>query len=527
MSDVLTVAGLAAGYGEAAILHDIGFSLAEGRSLALLGRNGVGKTTLINSLIGVTRRTGGRILLAGQDVTGFSPERRALAGIGWVPQERNIFKSLTVLENLTAVARPGPWTPERVFEMFPRLKERIGNMGDQLSGGEQQMLAIGRALVLNPKVLLLDEPTEGLAPIIVEELLKALKRIFREEGMAGIVVEQHAQKILKMTDEAIILERGRIIHASTSQALIDDPDTLQLCLGVSHRDPKPAAPAIVSAAAAKTAKRRPAFRLPALTCDAHCHIFGPTSRFPYAEDRRYSPEESPKEALAALHARLGVSRAVVVQTTAHGTDNSVILDCLAAAPVSTRGVAILDDTVSDKELGQLHAAGVRGVRFNFVHHLGGAPDKQVFERVIQRIAPLGWHVALHVDAVDLVELTPMIAALPLPASIDHMGRIMARNGVDHPDFQALLRLAAFDHCWFKISGLERAAPGDFAAATPFAKALMTAAPDRVIWGTDFPHPNLTFPIDEADLVDLLPQIGDEAALTRLLVANPARLYGFD
>ncbi|MFN7001560.1 MAG: ABC transporter ATP-binding protein, partial [Elioraea tepidiphila] len=168
----------------------------KGRSLALLGRNGVGKTTLVSSIIGVTRWRGGTITLAGRDITHLAPEERARAGIGWVPQERNIFRSLTVEENLTAVARPGPWTPDRVYEMFPRLAERKTNMGNQLSGGEQQMLAIGRALVLNPKVLLLDEPTEGLAPIIVEELLKVLKRLFREERLAGILIEQHARKIL-------------------------------------------------------------------------------------------------------------------------------------------------------------------------------------------------------------------------------------------------------------------------------------------------------------------------------------------
>jgi branched-chain amino acid transport system ATP-binding protein len=235
MPELLGVEGLCAGYGAAAILSDITFSLGAGRSLALLGRNGVGKTTLVNSLIGVTRRTGGRIRLAGSDITALSPDRRARAGIGWVPQERNIFRSLTVVENLTAVARPGPWTPERIFQLFPRLAERKKNFGTQLSGGEQQMLAIGRALVLNPKVLLLDEPTEGLAPIIVEELLRALKRLFTDEGMAGIVVEQHAQKILKMTDEAIILERGRIIHSAPSAALLADEATLAACLGVTHQ----------------------------------------------------------------------------------------------------------------------------------------------------------------------------------------------------------------------------------------------------------------------------------------------------
>lgn len=232
MSELLHISGLTAGYGEAIVLNDISLTLPEGKALALLGRNGVGKTTLLNSIIGVTRRRGGSIHLAGQDVSSVSPEQRAWAGIGWVPQERNIFKSLTVLENLTAVERPGRWTPARVFQLFPRLEERKRNLGSQLSGGEQQMLAIGRALVTNPKLLLLDEPTEGLAPIIIAELLAVLKALFRDEGLAAIVVEQHAQKILTLTDDAIILERGRIIHASPSADLLANPAILERTLGL-------------------------------------------------------------------------------------------------------------------------------------------------------------------------------------------------------------------------------------------------------------------------------------------------------
>jgi branched-chain amino acid transport system ATP-binding protein len=231
--ELLRVERLSAGYGEAQVLFDIDLALAEGRSLALLGRNGVGKTTLVNSIIGATRRRGGQIMLAGRDLTGASPEQRAHAGIGWVPQERNIFKSLTVLENLTAVARPGPWDAARVFSMFPRLAERKGNLGNQLSGGEQQMLAIGRALMLNPKLLLLDEPTEGLAPIIVEELLRALKALFREEGLAAIVIEQHARKILELTDDAIVLERGRVVLAERSARLLAEPQRLEHHLGLA------------------------------------------------------------------------------------------------------------------------------------------------------------------------------------------------------------------------------------------------------------------------------------------------------
>lgn len=235
MSDLLVLQDLRAGYGEAIVTNGIDLRLGEGRSLAVLGRNGVGKTTLLNTIIGVTRHRGGTIALAGRDITRLRPEQRAEAGIGWVPQERNIFRSLTVEENMTAIARPGPWTVERVYGLFPRLQERRGNMGSQLSGGEQQMLAVGRALVLNPRLMLLDEPTEGLAPIIVEELLAALQRILREEGMAAIIVEQHAQKILGVTDDAVILERGTIVHRAGSATLRQDAATLERYLGVAGR----------------------------------------------------------------------------------------------------------------------------------------------------------------------------------------------------------------------------------------------------------------------------------------------------
>src|SRR5262249_8087093 len=194
MPELLTIEQLSAGYGEAVVLNAISLALPEGQSLALLGRNGLGKTPLINSIVGVTRYIAGRIGLDGRDITPLRPDQRAHVGIGWVPQERNIFKSLTVEENLTAVARPGPWTEERIYELFPRLEERRRNLGNQLSGGEQQMLAVGRALILNPRVILLDEPLEGLAPILVEGLLLALRRIIRDEGMSAILVEANAQE---------------------------------------------------------------------------------------------------------------------------------------------------------------------------------------------------------------------------------------------------------------------------------------------------------------------------------------------
>jgi branched-chain amino acid transport system ATP-binding protein len=234
MSELLKVEGLSAGYGEAVVLNDVSFALGEGQTLALLGRNGTGKTTLINTLAGATRRHAGTISLGGVALHKLPSHERAAAGIGWVPQERNIFKSLTVHENLTAVARAGRWTPDRVYEMFPRLGERKTNLGTQLSGGEQQMLAMGRALVVNPKLLLLDEPLEGLAPIIVSELLRAIARITREEGLSAIVVEQHPQAILAISDRAIVLDHGSVVHADTAAALRSSPELLDRLLGVAR-----------------------------------------------------------------------------------------------------------------------------------------------------------------------------------------------------------------------------------------------------------------------------------------------------
>src|SRR5262252_8636203 len=233
MPELLAIDRLSAGYGEAVVLSEISLALSEGESLALLGRNGMGKTTLVNSIVGVTRYRGGTIRLDGRDITRLRPDQRAHAGIGWVPQERNIFKSLTVEENLTAVARPGAWTAARVYELFPRLGERRHNLGNQLSGGEQQMLAVGRALVLNPRVMLLDEPLEGLAPIIVEELIAALRRIIRDEGMSAILVEQNAQKVLGVTDRAAILERGAVVYEGASADLAADRAVLESYLGVT------------------------------------------------------------------------------------------------------------------------------------------------------------------------------------------------------------------------------------------------------------------------------------------------------
>lgn len=233
MAALLRIEQLVAGYGEARVLSHVDLSVEAGRSLALLGRNGAGKTTLVDTIAGVTTYHQGAIHFDGRDISRLKPEQRAPLGIGWVPQERNIFASLTVEENLTATARPGPWSLDRAYQMFPRLKERRRNMGNQLSGGEQQMLAVARALLLNPKLLLLDEPLEGLAPIIVDELLAALRRIVTGEGMSAIIIEQKARKILPLTDEAMVLDRGAVAYRGTSRALLDDPARLDGLLSVS------------------------------------------------------------------------------------------------------------------------------------------------------------------------------------------------------------------------------------------------------------------------------------------------------
>jgi branched-chain amino acid transport system ATP-binding protein len=223
---LLAVDRLVAGYGASIVLDEVSLELAPRASLALLGRNGVGKSTLIATLMGLTRVRRGAIVFDGEDVTSWRPHRRAAAGMGWVPQERDVFVALTVIENLTVTARPGAWTLARVFELFPRLAERRPNLGGQLSGGEQQMLAIGRALMLNPKLLLLDEPFEGLAPNLVAELERAI-RVMSTEGVAVLIVEQHVDAALRLSQTAVVLEHGKVAHAGPSAALAADRALLE------------------------------------------------------------------------------------------------------------------------------------------------------------------------------------------------------------------------------------------------------------------------------------------------------------
>jgi branched-chain amino acid transport system ATP-binding protein len=226
VTHLLELDRVTAGYGESIVLDDISLTMAEADALAVLGRNGVGKTTLLITLMGLTTLRAGSLRWQGRDLGALPTFRRARAGLGWVPQERLVFRSLTVHEHLTSVARPGPWTPDRIYQLFPGLDRRRGNMGDQLSGGEQQMLAIGRALMTNPRLLLLDEPLEGLAPLIAQELVRVIRTLRSDTGMAIIVVEQHARMALSLTDHAIALDRGKIVHRGDSKSLLDDPESL-------------------------------------------------------------------------------------------------------------------------------------------------------------------------------------------------------------------------------------------------------------------------------------------------------------
>jgi predicted TIM-barrel fold metal-dependent hydrolase len=277
--------------------------------------------------------------------------------------------------------------------------------------------------------------------------------------------------------------------------------------------------------------RTPAFKLPPLACDAHCHIFGPGDRYPYAPGRSYTPPDAPLEMFRALHAKIGVERAVIVNASVHGTDNRVALDAIAVSGGRYRAVANIDDTITDAELEVLHQGGFRGCRFNFVRHLGGVPDLKVFDRVVARIAPLGWHVDLHFDAIDLPEFAPMLNRLPVRYTIDHMGRVKASDGLDQRPFQALIDLMRNDEkCWVKVCGAERVSTAGppFVDAVPFARRIVETAPDRVIWGTDWPHPNVKAMPNDGDLVDLIPLFMPEPDLQkRVLVDNPAKLFEFD
>jgi len=272
---------------------------------------------------------------------------------------------------------------------------------------------------------------------------------------------------------------------------------------------------------------QPRYTPPPGACDGHCHIFGPGERFPYAAKRTYTPPDAGREKLAALHRHLGLSRAVLVQASCHGTDNRAMLDAMEWSQGAWRGVAMVDRSVTDKQLEELHAGGVRGVRFNFVAHLGGAPDLAAVDSVLARIAPLGWHVELHLDAQDIDKYRAYLLGLRVPFIIDHMGRVEARHGLQQQPFRHMLELMKHELAWVKVSGGDRvsSAGKPYADAIPYAQALIEAAPDRVLWGTDFPHPNVKTMPNDGELVDLFAAMcPDESVRRRILVTNPNRLY---
>ena len=269
---------------------------------------------------------------------------------------------------------------------------------------------------------------------------------------------------------------------------------------------------------------------PPKACDAHCHIFGPASQFPFAKQRAYTPPDSGIDRFEELQERLGLSRAVFVQASCHGTDNSALLHAVRRGNGKYSGVAMIDDDTTDLEIRQLHEAGVRGIRFNFVAHLGGAPDLDTYWRLIKRIAPLGWHVALHFDAKDLPNYAQMLDQMPVPYLIDHMARIRVEDGLEQEPFQTLLAMLSDERAWVKLSGVERiTASGSppYSDVVPYIQALIATAPDRVLWGTDWPHPNVQHMPDDGDLVDLLAAFAaDDSVYSRILVENPERLYPF-
>jgi predicted TIM-barrel fold metal-dependent hydrolase len=281
------------------------------------------------------------------------------------------------------------------------------------------------------------------------------------------------------------------------------------------------------------APSKPKYVPPPGACDAHCHVFGPPEKFPYAEGRSYTPgEPAPKERLARLHAHLGLARAVIVQATPHGTDNSAMLDAIAASNGAYRGVALLAEDITDAALERLHAGGVRAARFNFVRHLGGAPDPAYFDRTVARVKSLGWHVELHFDAQDLGAYGELLHRMPVRYVVDHMGRVKSAGGLDQEPLRNLLELLKDERAHVKISGGERVSASGkrpFHDAIPIARAIIEAAPDRVLWGTDWPHPNVPNDMpDDGELVDLFAAYCDDEGLRRrILVDNPSRLYWAD
>lgn len=276
--------------------------------------------------------------------------------------------------------------------------------------------------------------------------------------------------------------------------------------------------------------KTPAFKAPAGAIDTHCHIFGPATEYPFSPTRPYTPPDAPLSMFRALHEKIGVERAVIVNATLHGFDNRVVTDAIAQSDGKYRGVANINGAMSDADLSALDKAGIRGCRFAFLKRLGGVGDMNAFRRLVDRAAAIGWHVDVYLEPGSIREFIPILSALPTTYVIDHMGTIDAAQGLDDPEFKALLALQKNDEkCWIKITGLERASASGapFHDAVPFAKSLIDNAPDRVIWGTDWPHPNVKIMPNDGDLVDLIPLYAPEPAVRqKLLVDNPARLFKF-
>lgn len=274
----------------------------------------------------------------------------------------------------------------------------------------------------------------------------------------------------------------------------------------------------------------PDFKLPPKSCDTHTHIFGPASNYPFAPNRPYDPPEAPLEAFRALHEKIGVERCVIVNATVHGTDNRVVTDAIAQSGGAYKGIANVNDEMSDKELESLDKAGIRGCRFAFLKRLGGVGDMIRFNRIVHRVADLGWHIDVYFEPGTIGDFAELLSSLPASYVIDHMGTTLAAKGLDDPSFKALLDLQTQDEkCWVKITGLERASAGGrpFHDAVPFAKRLIENAPDRVLWGTDWPHPNVKIMPNDGEIVDLIPLYAPDPAIRqKLLVDNPARLFKF-
>ena len=272
---------------------------------------------------------------------------------------------------------------------------------------------------------------------------------------------------------------------------------------------------------------KPSLTLPANACDSHCHIFGPANLFPYHPNRSYTPPDAGKDTLKALHDLLGIERAVIVHASCHGTVMDATLDAIASSNGKYRGTAMVEIDVSDAELRRLHEGGIRAVRFNFVKHLESVPDPADVKLMADRIKDMGWHLVVHLDAIDINELSPLLLGLPVPFLIDHMARVKGSEGVEQPAFQTLLDLMKQDNAWVKICGGERVSSQDapFHDAIPFAQALIAAAPDRVLWGTDFPHPNVRIMPNDGELVNLFGEYtSDPTVQKQVLVDNPDFLY---